>query len=70
MLHHSWDVVFRGGKWYTALNIADEVIMNKHFYRDNIEESTPRGKAPSDSQTEECLDNDSPPELLNSMKKL
>jgi hypothetical protein len=68
MFHHSWDAVFQGGKWCTALNAADEVIMNKHVYSDTIEESKPRGKPPTNIQTEECLDDDLRQELLNLMK--
>jgi hypothetical protein len=41
MLHRSRDVVFREGKWCTALNAADEAILNEHFYRDVIEEPKP-----------------------------
>jgi hypothetical protein len=69
MFHHSWDAVFQGGKWCTPLNAADEVIMNKHVYSDTIEESKPRGKPPTDIQTEQCLDDDLCQELLNLMKK-
>jgi len=66
-LHCSRDVVFREGKWYTAPNAADKAILNEHFYRDVIEEPKPTEKHPtrdesSERQTEESLDDDSPPE--------
>jgi len=63
-LHHSRDVVFREGKWYTAPNAADEAILNDHFYRDVIKEPKPKPteKQPTERQTEEPLDNDSPPD--------
>jgi hypothetical protein len=68
-LHRSRDVVFREGKWYTAPNAADEAILNEHFYSDVIEEPKPKPieKQPtrdesSERQTEEPLDDDSPPD--------
>jgi hypothetical protein len=62
MLHPSQDVVFREGKWYTAPNAADEAILNEHFYRDVIEQPKPIEKQPTERQTEESLDDDSPPD--------
>jgi hypothetical protein len=67
MHHRSRDVIFREGRWYTAPNVADEAILNEHFYRDVIEEPTPTEKRPtrdesSEHQTEEPLDDDSPPD--------
>jgi hypothetical protein len=68
-LHRSRDVVFREGKRYKAPNAADEAILNEHFYRDVIEEPKPKPieKQPtrdesSERQTEEQLDDDSPPD--------
>jgi len=65
-LHRSRDVVFREGKQYTAPNDADEAILNEHFYRDVIEEPKPKPKPiekqPTERQTEESLDDDSPPD--------
>jgi hypothetical protein len=66
-LHHSRDMVFREGTWYTAQNAAGETILNKHFYRDVIEDPKPSEKQPtrdkcSERQTEEPLDDDSPPD--------
>jgi len=59
-LHCSRDVVFREVKWYTALNAADEAIMNEHFYRDVIEEPKPKPieKQPTERQMEEPLNDD------------
>ena len=61
-LHRFTDVVFREGKRYTALNVADEEILNEHFYRDVIVEPKPKPteKQPSGRQMEESLDNKSP----------
>jgi hypothetical protein len=61
-LHRSRDVVFREGKRYTSLNAAGEAILNKHFYRDVLEETKPTGKQStrdesSERQTEESLAN-------------
>jgi len=53
-------VLFGEGKWYTTPNAADEVILNEHFYRDVIVE--PTQTQPSERQTEEPLDDDSPPD--------
>ena len=76
-LHCSRQVVFREGKRYTAPSAADEAILNDHFYRDVIVEPTPTTKQSETSQpiekqptgdgntqlqTEESLDNDSPPD--------
>jgi len=73
-LHRSRDVVFREGMRYTAPNAADKAILNEHFYRDVIEEpkptptkkvsetSQPIKKQPTERQTEEPLDDDSPPD--------
>ena len=60
-------MVFREGKRYTAPNAADEAILNEHFYRDVIEDPKPTEKQPprdtsSERQTEEPLDDDSPPD--------
>jgi hypothetical protein len=54
-LHRSCDVVFRDGKQCTAPNAADNAILNKHFYRDVIEEPKPTSieKQPTEHQTEE-----------------
>jgi hypothetical protein len=62
-LHRSRDVVFREGKRYTAPNAADKAILNEPFYRDVIEEpkSKPTEKQPSECQTKESLDDESPP---------
>jgi len=73
-LHCSWDVVFTEAKHYPAPNAADEAILNKHFYRDVIEERKPTEKKPtrdesSEGQTEEPLDDDSPPDDLKPTKK-
>jgi len=78
----SRDVVFREGKGYTALNAADEAILNEHFYRDAIEEpkptttkkecetSQPTGDGNSEHQTEESLDDESPPKLKKISREL
>jgi hypothetical protein len=80
-LHHSPDMVFREGKRYTAPNAADKAILNKYFYRDVIEDpkptptkkesetSPPTGDGNSERQTEEPLDDDSPPEPLKPKTK-
>ena len=68
-LHRSRDVVFREGKRYTAPNAADEAILNEHFYRDVIEEPQPTEKQPTERQTEEPLDDDSPPDPPKPKKK-
>jgi hypothetical protein len=49
---------------YTALNAADEAILNEHFYRDVIKEPKPKPmqKQPTERQTEEPLHDESPPE--------
>jgi len=60
-LHRSTYVVFREGKWYTALNAADEAILNEHFYRDAIEEPEVIEKEPTEHQTEDSLDDEIPP---------
>jgi hypothetical protein len=62
-LHRSRDVVLREGKGYTAVNAADEAILNAHVYRDVIEEPKPTKMLPtrdesSQLQTEEPLDDD------------
>jgi hypothetical protein len=69
-------VVSREGKRYTASNVADEAILNEDFYRDVIEEPKPKPteKKPSrdessESQTEEPLDDDSPPDSLKPKTK-
>jgi len=61
-LHRSQDVVFREGKRYTAPNVADEAIFNEHIYRYVIEEPKPKPieKKPTERQTEEPSDDDSP----------
>jgi hypothetical protein len=61
MLYRSRDVIFREGKWYTAQNAADEVILNEDLYRDVSKEPKPTGKQPTERQMEESLD-DSPPD--------
>ena len=70
-LHRSRDVVFREGKQYTALNAADEAILNEHFYRDVIEEPIPKPteEQPTERQTKEPLENDSPPDPPKPKKK-
>jgi len=82
ILHRGRDVVFIGGKWYTAPNAADEAILNKHFYRDVIEEpnpistkkdseaSQPTGDGNSEHQTEEPLDDQSPPKPKKKSREL
>jgi len=77
--HCSRDVVSREGKRYTAPNAADEAILNTHCYRDVIVEPTPTKKQsgssqpiekqPTERQTEETLDDDSPPDPPNQQKK-
>jgi hypothetical protein len=59
MLHCSRQVVFREGKRFTAPNAADDAILNKHFYRDVIEEAKPKPieKQLTERQMEERLDN-------------
>jgi hypothetical protein len=71
MLHRSRDVVFREGKRYTPPNAADDAILNQHFYRDIIEEpkTTPIEQQPTERQTEEPLDADSPPDPPKRQKK-
>ena len=73
-LHRSRDVVFLERKRYTALNAADEAILNEHFYRYVIVERTPTKqsetsqpirKQPIKRHTEEPLDDDS---LLDPLK--
>ena len=66
-LHRSRDVVVREGKRCAAPNAHDEAILNKHFYRDVIEQPKPTEKQPirdesSVCQTEEPLDDGSPPD--------
>jgi len=66
-LHRSRDVVFREVKRNTAPNAADNAILNEHFYRHIIEDPKPTEKQPtrdesSERQTEEPLDDDSPPD--------
>jgi len=73
-LHCSRDVVFREGKRYTAPHAADEAILNGHFYRDVIEDPKPTEKHPtrdesSGRQTEEPLDDNSPPDSPKPKKK-
>ena len=83
-LHRSRDVVFREGKRYTAPNAADEAILNVHFYRDVIVEPTPTkkqsetsrlikkpptGDGNSESQREEPLNDNSPPDPPKPKKK-
>ena len=67
-LHRSRDVVFREGKHYITPNAAEEAILNKHFYREVIEEPKPIEKQPTERQTEEPLD-DSPPDPPKPKKK-
>jgi hypothetical protein len=57
-------VVFRDGTRYTALNAADEAILNEHFYRYVIKEPKPKPmqKQPTERQTEEPLHDESPSE--------
>jgi len=77
-------VVFAEGKPYTARNAADEVILNKHLYRDVIVEPTPTrnkseashtieklptGDGNSESQTGEPLNDNSPPDPPMTKKK-
>jgi hypothetical protein len=69
-LHRSRDVVLREGKRYTAPNAADEAILNEHFYRDGIEEPKPTEKEPTEQQTEESLDDESPPKLKKKSREL
>jgi hypothetical protein len=45
MLHSSRDAVFREGMRYTALNAADQAILNEHFYRDVIDDLKTHRKA-------------------------
>jgi len=78
-LHRSRDVVFRDGNRYKAPNAADEAILNEHFYRDVIEEPKPTkkesetlqptGDRNSERQTEEPLDDNSPPDPPKPTKK-
>jgi len=69
-LHRSRDVVFRKGKRYTAPNAADEEILNDHFSRDAIEEPQPIEKQPTERQTEESLDDVSPPKPNKKSREL
>jgi len=62
-------VVIREGKQYTASNAADEAILNEHFYRDDIEEPKPTEKQRTERQTEESLDEHSPPDPSKPKKK-
>jgi len=66
-------VVYREGNRYKAPNAADEAILNEHFYRDDIEEPkpnlTPIEKQPTECQTKQPLDNESPPDPPKSKKK-
>jgi len=68
-LYRSRDVVFREGKRYSALNAADKAILNDHCYRDVIEQPKPTEKQPTEHQTEEPLDDDSPPDPPKPKKK-
>jgi len=73
MLDHSQDVVFRQGKRYTALNAADEAMLNEHIYSDVIEEPEPTEMQPtrdesSERQTGESL-HESPPDPPKPKKK-
>ena len=68
-LHRSRDVLFRKGQRYTAPNAADKAILNEHFYRDVIDEPKPKpiekqptGDGNSERETDEPLDDDSPPD--------
>jgi hypothetical protein len=68
-------VVFGEGKRYTTPNVADDEILNEHFYRDVIEESKSTGKQPTRDesykcQTEESVDDVSPPNPQKPKKKL
>ena len=68
-------MVFREGKRYTAPNAADEVILNEHFYRDVIEDPKPTEKQPTrgesfECQTEEPLDDESPPKPKKKSQEL
>ena len=78
-------MVFREGKRYTAPNAADKAILNKHFYRDVIVEPTPTkkqsetsqsieklptGDGNSEPQTEEPLDDKSPPKPKKKSREL
>jgi hypothetical protein len=74
MIHRSRDVVLSEGMRYTAPNAADEAILVEHFYRAVIEEPNHTEKQPtrdvsSVSQTEEPLDDDSPPDSPNPKTK-
>ena len=71
MLHRFRDVVFREGKRFTAPNAADEAILNEHFYRDVNKEPKPKpiGKQQTECQTEETLDDYSPPDPPKTKKK-
>ena len=71
-LHRSHYVVFREGKRYIEPNAADEAILNEHFYRDVIEEPKPKPieKQPSERQTEEPLDDKSPPKPKKKSRQL
>jgi hypothetical protein len=66
MLHRPREVVFKDGMWYTAPNAADEAILNKYIYRDDIKEPKPntklkpRQKQPTKRRTE-APSEDSPP---------
>jgi len=71
MLHRFRDVVFREVKRFTAPNAADEAILNEHFYRDVNKEPKPKpiGKQQTECQTEETLDDYSPPDPPKTKKK-
>jgi hypothetical protein len=66
-LNRSRDLIFREGKRYTSPNAADDAILNKHFYRDVIEEPESTEMQPTECSTEEPLA-DSPPDPLQPKK--
>jgi len=63
-------VVFREGPRYTAPNAADEAILNEYFYRDVFEEPKPIEQQPTECQTEESLDDESPPKPMKKSREL
>ena len=54
-------MVFREEKRYTAPNATVEAILDEHFYWDVREEPKPTQNEPSECQTEESFDDESPP---------
>jgi hypothetical protein len=74
LFHQSADVVISEGKLYAAQKAADDTILTQHFYRDVIKVPEPTQQQPtrnesSEHQTEDQLDEDSPPDALKPKKR-